>query len=137
MSGSMVDNLKKFLETEEGKKSIERFRRSIEIEEERKKKVCNFVESLSDEKFEILFAKLLEWENKKEDYYYDVKHVITQTKVFSYTIDAFFKLGKPYKSKDTFFSGGCKYRGYTVKIYCGQGCFTRIMKGKKIIFQST
>ena len=137
MSSSMLETLRKFLESEEGKESVKRFKRSAEIREIRKESVSRFIKDLNDNDFESLFSKLLQWETKKEDYYYDVKHVIKQTHIFNNVIDSFFKLGKPYKSKDDFFSGGCKYRGYTIKIYCGQGCFTRICKGKKIIFQST
>lgn len=87
--------------------------------------------------FDDWFPKFLKWEEKFEDYNYTVKNVQTESRIFNHLIDIFEPKAKILNLREDFLAKAFKYNGYTFKLYVGQGSFWRILKGKKVIFQST
>lgn len=116
----------------------EKFRREREISENQKLRVQRHIDSIAAEDFEKKFEDFLKWEEQWEDFQYVHRHVITSSTIFGKVIKVLEKRGTPLRNRrEDFFAGGFKWGKYTFKLYCGQGCFWRILKGRKIIFQTT
>lgn len=114
----------------------EKYAQEERIKNEQKEKVAKYIDSLSEENIEKEFLRFLEWEDKFEERYYK-KFIHTSSSIFYNVIEALQTRGKAIKSNEDFLSGGFKWNGYTFKLFCGQGCFWRISKGKKVIFQNS
>jgi hypothetical protein len=135
---------------EERMKSIEnyflsdkanRYFDKIKREEERAERwvesVKDYILTLTDEEFDEEMMKFIKWETKYEDYWYDVKYTQTTSILFSCFASVFEELGIEVDKDSDFYSSGYEYRGYTLELYQGQGCFYKILKDGEVIFQTT
>jgi hypothetical protein len=132
-----LKKMKEFLESDRGKELRDEFIRKHKREAEREDQVAKVILGMKKKEFDEKFSEFLKWERKKEEYYYDVKHVMTSTNLFNFVLKAFQNIGKPIKSDEIFFCGGWKYKNYQIKVYCGQGSFYVVSKDGEEIFHST
>ena len=82
--------------------------------------------------------RFFKWEKDLEERAYK-NGVITVSNFFSALDDLVREEGEEVTDNyhEDFLSTVYLWRGYTFKLYCGQGCFTRIMYKDKQIFQTT
>ena len=114
------------------------FTRMWEIEDKQLSRVRARIESIPEDQLEAEFLKFLKWEETWEEDQYVRNHCMTCSHAFGYMLTVLEEKGSRLKKvREDFYSGGFKWNGYTFKMYCGQGCFWRILKGKKQIFQTT
>jgi len=122
-----------YLQTEEGKKELERLKLYNKKIESYPKKINTFLKSLTKEQALSLADKFFEWEQKYQDRMYDENHVETQSNILSFLFDASEKYGK-FKKKPTHFSSGYyKYMYHKFELICGQGCFIKVSRKDKNI----
>lgn len=135
----MVDKLREFLKSPEGKKSIEEYHRKEKINEERierwSMKVIRLIKNMSESELHDLFTRFLDWEKNHEDMFYN-RGILTSSNIFGIIINVLKTVGDEFESDDDFYSDGWTYRGYIFKCYCGQGCFWRVIYKNEIIFQT-
>jgi hypothetical protein len=128
--------LRDFLESPEGKKSMSNFAKKIKREGERRNQAWEFLESLSEERFEELLEKMIVREEIFEEREYQ-KGKLKSSNVFNTVFNAILENSKEECDDDNmFFGGGSIYRGYEWKIFVGQGSFYTIEKGEARIFTS-
>lgn len=128
--------LRDFLESPEGKKSMSNFAKKLKIESERRNQAWEFLESLSEERFEELLEKMIVREEIFEEREYQ-KGKLKSSNVFNTVFNAILENSKEECDDDNmFFGGGSIYRGYEWKIFVGQGSFYTIEKGEARIFTS-
>ena len=128
--------LRDFLESPEGKKSMSNFAKKLKIESERRNQAWEFLESLSEERFEELLEKMIVREEIFEEREYQ-KGKLKSSNVFNTIFNAILENSKEECDDDNmFFGGGSIYRGYEWKIFVGQGSFYTIEKGEARIFTS-
>lgn len=125
-----------FFDSPAGQASIEKFRKSLELEDERKQKMWEYLESLSDKEYRSKLQKLIEWEDQFEEREYQ-KGKLKSSNIFNTVFDAITKNAKEYENDDMFFGGGASYRGNQWIVYVGQGSFYTIEENGERIFQST
>lgn len=137
---SLVEKLRAFLNSPEGKAKANAYFKRIKDEEkrldDRAMQVIRSIKDLSDEELHQRLTHFLKWEEKYENMWYS-KYVQKSSRAFSVLLNVVKLVGDIVKSNEDFFAGGYSYRGYIFKCYCGQGCFWRIQKGDEIIFQTT
>lgn len=138
-----LENLKAFLETEDGKKSIERFREKLRREHENHLKWVNhfttYFNTLSNEEFQtFMVERFFPWENTLEEHYYNNRHSQRSSRIFYiiFKIATNFGVENSNTGDEDFLAGSFKYRGLDFNLYCGQGCFYRVEKDGENIFQS-
>lgn len=135
-----LEKLKAFLDSEEGKESVKRFKEKIELEKlNREKWVNHFIKRISklnDSELEILLTRFFSWEHNIEERYYN-NGIQTSSNLIDVLFDVFKTLGEEFDSYEDFYGGGYIYRGYVFKLFIGQGSFFRVLKGKETIFQSS
>lgn len=128
--------LRDFLESPEGKKSMSNFAKKIEIQSKRRNQAWEFLESLSEERFEELLEKMIVREEIFEEREYQ-KGKLKSSNVFNTIFNAILENSKEECNDDNmFFGGGSIYRGYEWKVFVGQGSFYTIEKGESRIFTS-
>ena len=128
--------LRDFLESPEGKKSMSNFAKKIKREGERRNQAWEFLESLSEERFEELLEKMIVREEIFEEREYQ-KGKLKSSNVFNTVFNAILENSKEECDDDNmFFGGGSIYRGYEWKVFVGQGSFYTIEKGEARIFTS-
>jgi len=128
--------LRDFLESPKGKKSMSNFAKKIKREGERRNQAWEFLESLSEERFEELLEKMIVREEIFEEREYQ-KGKLKSSNVFNTVFNAILENSKEECDDDNmFFGGGSIYRGYEWKIFVGQGSFYTIEKGEARIFTS-
>jgi len=115
---------------------ISSYGKKLETKENVKQKYINIINSFTDEEFEEKFHKFLIWEEKYEEMCYQ-RHVLSNSNIWDFVFDTSVEHGKELDIYEDFLGGAYEYRGYIFKIFHGQGCFFRIEKDDKIIFQST
>ncbi len=101
--------------------------------------VLNYVinHGISDE----IVNKVINWMRKKDDYIYHKKHVLDCTNVFNAIHYMFLHYGKEYIPNDDEyedFESNCRYQigPYELRVYHGQGSFSRLLKNNKVIYQT-
>lgn len=96
------------------------------------------VNAKTDEALDKWFKRFFKWETDIEERAY-ANGVITVSNFFSALDDLVREEGEEITESfsEDFLSTAYLWRGYTFKTYCGQGCFTRIMKGETHLFQTT
>lgn len=101
--------------------------------------ISKFIDNLPEDQIDVWMDKFLKWEEKYEEYCYDVRHIQTTSQIFAGLTDYIEEKGKEIRNtkKEIFFAGGWKWKDYTFRIYCGQGCFWRIWRKRTVIFQTT
>lgn len=133
---TMLEKLQKHLE-----ENPDSFKNWIEskqkIENQQLNRVYNRIKDLSDEELDKLFTHFLKWEEEYEEYEYTVNFCQTSSNILGAIMKVFEVHGEPMDFNEDFFSGAYQYRGYIVKVFCGQGCFYRFFKGEEMIFQTT
>lgn len=130
-----LKELHEFLDSPAGKKSIEKFRKTMELEDERRRKMWNFIESLTDEEFNNKLDQLLKWEDAFEEREYQ-KGKEKSSNIFNTLFRTISdNCGSEYRA-EMFCNGVSSYRGYEFVLYVGQGSFYTIEKGGERIFTS-
>ena len=115
-----------------------RYELELMVQDHQFEKVEKYINSIPEEELEIKFEKFLKWEEKYEEFHYTHRHCHTNSMIFSNIVAYAEKNGIKSKSlNEDFLSSKFTYKGYTFKLYCGQGCFWRIMKKRKFLFQTT
>lgn len=132
----MKQKMHEWFESEEGKKSVENFGKKLKIEDDRKKHMWSFLESLSDEQFDELLPRFIKWEEKFEGREYD-KGKLKASNIWNNVFGVITDYAPQYENDDMFFGGGATYRGYQWIVYIGQGSFYTIEKDGERIFTST
>lgn len=137
---SLVERLRAFLDSPEGKAKTEAYFKRIKDEEKRLEdramQVIRSIRDLSDEELHQRLTHFLKWEEEYEEMWY-ARWVQTSSRAFGVLLKVVKLIGDEFEAREDFFSEGYSYRGYVFKCYCGQGCFWRIQKGEEIIFQTT
>lgn len=115
------------------------FERQANYKRRRIDRISKFIDNLLEDQLNAWMDKFLKWEEKYEEYCYDVQHVQTTSQIFNGLTDYIKENGKEIGNtkKEMFFSGGWKWKNYTFRLYCGQGCFWRIWRKRTVIFQTT
>lgn len=132
---SLAQKLRDFLDTPEGKESMRKFGEKMRIEDERKQKTWEYLETLSDEEYQSKIKKLIEWEYRFEEREYQ-KGKLKASNLFNIVFDAIARNATEYENDDMFFGGGATYRGQQWIVYVGQGSFYTIEENGERIFQS-
>lgn len=133
---SLSEKLRNFLDTPEGKESIRKLGEKIRIEDERKQKVWEYLETLSDEEYQLKLQKLIKWEERFEEREYQ-KGKLKSSNIFNTIFSAITKNANEYNSDEMFFGGGATYRGQQWIVYVGQGSFYTIEENGERIFTSS
>ena len=137
---SLVERLRAYLESDEGKANTAAYFKKIKDEEKRLEdramQVIRSIKDLSDEELHQRLIHFLKWEEEYEEMWY-ARWVQTSSRAFEVLLKVVKMIGDEFDSDEDFFSGGYSYRGYVFKCYCGQGCFWRIEKNGETIFQTT
>ena len=128
-----VENVKAFLETEEGKKAMDEFASDLDkknsFSERWRDKFVNFLKDKTDEELSILFEAFHKHAEKRRDILYS-QAIDGETDLYQYLLDAFEELGVE-ASEDAygmFSSVVYDWRGYRMELYCGQGSFCSLSK---------
>ena len=132
---SLAQKLHDFLDTPEGEASIKKMGEKMRIDAERKQKMWEYIENLSDEVYHTKLQRLIEWEYQFEEREYQ-KGKLKASNIFNIIFDAITRNAEEYESKDMFFGGGATYRGHQWCVYVGQGSFYTIEENGERIFQS-
>lgn len=135
------ERLKQLLNDPEYRKDLELFAKKLSSDLERRERYCkkieNYIAPLSNIDFLNLIIKFSEWETKYEDRLYK-NRICGESMLSNLLFDVIWTIGKESKIYNEYFlQKKYIYKGLTFKLYVGQGSFVRIMKGKKLIFQST
>lgn len=136
-----VERLKQLLEDPEYQKELEKFAKRLSNEMDRNETACEKIEArisnLSHDEFLKLILRFTEWETKFEERLYK-RHICGDSNLLRRLFDTIWAIGyKMSPNREMFLERKYIYKGLTFKLYVGQGSFVRIMKGKKLIFQST
>jgi len=127
-----IKALRDFYDSPEGQESIKKFHALEDHRNNRIKAIHEYLETKTDAELKVMAESFFAREKKYQDYMYDVRHCETCSRILGALITVANEYGTELKIKDEdFLSGAMKYRGYSFKTYCGQGCFTRVSKGKK------
>lgn len=127
MESDMIKNLKDFFNSEKGKQWVLEEKERNRIKNEKTIKLIQYLETVDD--FDERLFKLLERERVIQDYYYKVKHCFKNSNIFNFLFETLSKIGEEYDCDDDFFGFGFTYKGFTFKVYQGQGSFITIEKG--------
>lgn len=139
MTDSMFEKLKKLFEDPENIKEFKNYFKDTQKREKRNvERIGKIIDSLTESEIEKKFEYFLEWERKYEDFYYNERQCLTNSKIFDTITDFVMAKGKhPKVKEEDFLSGVWDYMNYRFKLYQGQGSFWRIDKNGKTIFQTT
>lgn len=124
----MMRDFEIFIESEEGKKSIEKFAQKLEKEDTFNKRWINkfkvHLQAKDDLELAILFENFLTHEEKRRDILYG-KGIDGQTSLYDPLLTVFSELGydAPENAFGMFTSAVYDWRGFRLELYCGQGCF--------------
>ncbi len=101
-------------------------------------RVRKHVDLLSPKDLDEWFKRFFKWEKDLEERAYK-NGVITVSNFFSALDDLVREDGVNLTNEfnEDFLSTVHVWRKYTFKLYCGQGCFTRIIRSGKQVFQTT
>jgi len=137
MANDMLERLKSFLDSPEGIAAVERMTEKMRVEDARKQKAFEYIESLSNKE---LKSKLMREIAKHDDAYenkcYARGYMPHPSNLMYFVFDAAQIGGKPYKKilddfDEAFGGGTIKYRGYYFNWIFGQGTVLRIFNNKK------
>ena len=128
MSNKILEKLKTFLETDEGKESMQRFSEKLSkrhaFEERWAERVLNFLEHKSDEDLRILFENFETHSEKRREILWN-QRIDGQSSLYNPLLKVFEELGEeaPKEAYGMFSSSIFDWRGYRIELYCGQGSF--------------
>lgn len=133
-TNKMLEDLKAFLETEEGKASLERTQRKWLKEdafrERWNEKITKFIASITDEdELENLYVSFDIHDDKRREILWK-QGIDGESSLCFYVLNAIQTLGTecPDEMFGMFTSDMREYKGYIVELICGQGCFTKIYR---------
>lgn len=139
-----LDRIISHWETPEGKASLDSYFEKEKLKEEirkiQRKRIVSYYKSLNKKERKELIDKFLKWETKYEDYWYMNRHTQTTSILWSLFTSHITKKGKDvYKkySDEDFLGSAHQYKKWTLKTYCGQGCFDRLFYNDEEVFQTT
>lgn len=124
---TMLENLKDYLETDEGKEKSRNFMERLQKESDHKlrwiEKIVNNIENRSDEDLKILFDKFHVHSDKRREILWN-QAVDGDTSLYYPLLNAISQLGNeaPDEAYGMFSSSIFDWRGYRMELYCGQGC---------------
>ena len=127
--------MRDFFDSPEGKASVEKFKKSQEIKSDREEKMWDFLESLSQERFNELLSQFILWEDAFEEREYQ-KGYLKSSNIYNTMFSALIEHCEDPEKNDMFYGGGASYRGYDFLVYVGQGSFYTIEKNGARIFTS-
>lgn len=133
MSNKILEKLKTFLETDEGKESMQRFSEKLNkrhaFGERWAERVLNFLENNSDEDLSILFENFETHSEKRREILWN-QRIDGQSSLYNPLLKVFEELGEeaPKEAYGMFSSSIFDWRGYRIELYCGQGCFYSLSK---------
>ena len=133
---AMKKRMDEWFESPEGKASMERERRRIIRDAERKQQAWEYLESLTDEDYRKKLHQLIEWEERFEEREYQ-KGKEKSSNIFNTIFYAISHNAEECDDDSMFFGGGSTYRGYDWKVFVGQGSFYTIEENGERIFTST
>ena len=137
---NQLEKLKAFLESPEGKESIVRFGEKMRIEQENEDKwknhVLNHLNKFTDEDLAWELDLFFIWEEALEERYYK-QYIQTSSCIMNILYKVWVENGVELELEEDFLSSAHEYRGHIFKLYCGQGCFYRVLRDGKNIHQST
>lgn len=131
----MEEDFEKWINSEEGKLHFEKLALLDSNAKKWETLIIKRITKLTDEEFDQLMGKFFIWEEKFERRYWK-RYIEANSNLMDRLFDVFATLGEIFDSNEDFYSQGYIYRGYIFKLFCGQGCFYRIEKNKKIVHQS-
>lgn len=137
MSNKMLEEMRAFMKTPEGKASMERMKAKIQREGERKRRAFEYINNLTREEFELKLAKeIARHDRAYEDRCYAKGHMPHPRNLMYFVFNAAEIGGRPYNKQldefDVNFGGGTiKYRGHYFNWIFGQGTVLRIFNPKK------
>jgi hypothetical protein len=132
----MKQKIDAWFESPEGKASMERERKRIKRDAERKKQAWEFLESLSDEDYRELLHTFIKWEERFEEREYEKgKH--KSSNLFNTIFSVISHNAEECDDDNMFFGGGSTYRGFEWKVFVGQGSFYTIEENGERIFTSS
>jgi|TARA_R110000851_G_scaffold47424_1_gene115030 hypothetical protein len=135
------EKMRTFLDSEEGKKSMDEWGlKMVEIEKREKRekkwveKFNRYFETLNDYDFEILMENFTIWEEKYDDMWYD-RGVLTYSNILSTLLDMAETYGTTLEvDEEDFLAARHEYRGFVFSVYHGQGTIIEITYNGKRIF---
>jgi len=131
--------LAEYLKTDEGKASTKAYGEKLKREYDNKQKWINkfkaYFETLSDDEFNAFIDRFAVWDKKITDYYYDVKHCETNTRLFYILFKLAEEHGTENDEQGDFLAGSFKYRTVDFKLYCGQGCYYTLTRDGKSVYK--
>ena len=137
MASEMLEQMRAFMESPEGKASMERMKAKMQMEEDRKRKAFDYIESLPREEFETKLAKeIARHDDAYERRCYAKGYMPHPRNLMYFVFNAAEIGGRSYNKQldafDSSFGGGTiKYRGHYFNWIFGQGTVLRIFNPKK------
>jgi len=131
----LKEKLRAFYDSEEGKESIKKFQKGLQIKSDREAQMWLYLESLTTEEYESLLVRFIEWEDKFEEREYQ-KGKLKSSNIYNTVFAAIMDNAESYEEDSMFFGGGAPYRGTQWLVYVGQGSFYTIEKNGERIFTS-
>jgi hypothetical protein len=135
-----IEKLKAFLESPEGKESMVRFAEKMRVEQENEDKwknhVLNHLNKFTDEDLAWELDLFFIWEEALEERYYK-QYIQTSSCIMNILYKVWVENGVDLELEEDFLSSAHEYRGHIFKLYCGQGCFYRVLRNGETIHQST
>jgi len=119
---------------------IDDFINQMKEEDERTDRNVNrirkFLSKLPDSRIDKEINKFLSWEKKYEEMKYR-NGIQTSSILFESFKEYCIFHGEKLDIDEDFLSSAYKWGDYVIMTFCGQGCFTRIIKNDEEIFQTT
>jgi hypothetical protein len=138
----LVKKLEAYRKSPEGIKAAEKNRLKFQKENEWRKKIYDFIESVDPNDIPSLMDKFIKREEKYEEFQYTVMHRHKCSDLFNIVFDLATQYGNDgdevlNKYDSDFMGGAYEYKGYVFVVYIGQGSFYRIFNDEECIFQTT
>lgn len=132
----MLEALRKHLE--ENPNSFVDYMKGIEDNKQRGiDRISRFVNSIQTNDIDFYFDKFLEWEKKFEERKYR-EGILTSSNVFNAITDYVESVCDRHLNLDEdFLADAFVWRGYTFKLYVGQGSFWKILRNNEHYFTTT
>jgi hypothetical protein len=119
-----------FMNSEEAKQALQKALDKQEAQEKiikaQTEKVFRVLTNLSDTEFHSNLDKILAWEKLYQERWYEAG-VCKTSNILNILFLIAEKYGKELNCDEDFLGSSYEWRGYKWNIYCGQGCFERII----------
>lgn len=123
---------------EEVKKFIESLKKADMVLNHQFDRFEKYIATIAEKNISEVLERLLKWEEDFEEDQYKRNFCQTTSNIFSCLFEYVRKKGiQSEEINEDFLSEQYTFMDYTFKLYQGQGCFWRIFKENRQIFQST